>query len=114
MRGGKGRGGQPPLSREGRALPLPVRRVRGLLPAAGGHRSVGVRPVPAGAADAAAPEDSGPVILRRMQAKLAEALYYRYDTARPWAEQFEANLAWLAGQRARLEEMQRTIDRKNR
>lgn len=49
-----------------------------------------------------------------MQAKLAEALYYRYDTARPWAEQFEANLAWLAGQRARLEEMQRTIDRKNR
>ena len=56
----------------------------------------------------------GPVILRRMQAKLAEALYYRYDTARPWAEQFEANLAWLAGQRARLEEMQRTIDRKNR
>ena len=30
----------------------------------------------------------GPVILRRMQAKLAEALYYRYDTARPWAEQF--------------------------
>ena len=56
----------------------------------------------------------GPVILRRMQAKLAEALYYRYDTARPWAEQFEANLAWLAEQRARLEEMQRTIDRKNR
>lgn len=56
----------------------------------------------------------GPVTLRRMQAKLAEALYYRYDTARPWAEQFEANLAWLAGQRARLEEMQRTIDRKNR
>ena len=55
-----------------------------------------------------------PVILRRMQAKLAEALYYRYDTARPWAEQFEANLAWLAGQRARLEEMQQLIHQKNR
>ncbi len=56
----------------------------------------------------------GPVVLRRFQAKLAEALYYRYDTARPWAAQFEANLAWLEGQRARLEGMQQAIDRKNR
>ena len=52
--------------------------------------------------------------LRRFQAKLAEALYERYDTARPWPEQFLENLAWLAGQRARLEEMQRRIYRKNR
>ena len=56
----------------------------------------------------------GPVVLRRFQAKLAEALYERYDTARPWPEQFLENLAWLAGQRARLEEMQRRIYRKNR
>ena len=56
----------------------------------------------------------GPVVLRRFQAKLAEALYYRYDTARPWAAQFEANLAWLEGQRARLEGMQQAINRKNR
>ena len=56
----------------------------------------------------------GPVILRRMQAKLAEALYYRYNNEHPWAEQFEANLAWLAGQRARLEEMQRKKKKKNR
>lgn len=56
----------------------------------------------------------GPVVLRRFQAKLAEALYERYDTARPWPEQFLENLAWLAGQRARLEEMQQYIYRKNR
>lgn len=56
----------------------------------------------------------GPVVLRRFQAKLAEALYERYDTARPWPEQFLENLAWLAGQRARLEEMQQRIYRKNR
>ena len=56
----------------------------------------------------------GPVILRRFQAKLADALYYRYDLARPWPEQLEENLAWLAGERVRLEEMQRRIDRKNR
>ena len=56
----------------------------------------------------------GPVVLRRFQAKLADALYYRYDTARPWSEQFLENLAWLAGQRARLEEMQQTLYRKKR
>ena len=56
----------------------------------------------------------GPVVLRRFQAKLAEALYERYDTARPWPEQFLENLAWLAGQRTRLEEMQQRIYRKNR
>ena len=56
----------------------------------------------------------GPVVLRRFQAKLAEALYERYDTARPWPEQFLENLAWLAGQRARLEEMQQRVYRKNR
>lgn len=54
----------------------------------------------------------GKVILRRFQAKLADALYYRYDTARPWAEQFCENLAWLAGERARLEEMQQALYRK--
>ena len=56
----------------------------------------------------------GPVILRRFQAKLADALYYRYDFARPWPEQLEENLAWLAGERVRLEEMQRRLNRKNR
>ena len=52
----------------------------------------------------------GPVVLRRFRAKVGEALYYRYDTARPWPEQFEANLVWLAGERARLEAMQHQID----
>ena len=56
----------------------------------------------------------GPVILRRFQAKLADALYYRFDTVRPWAEQFCENLAWLAGERVRLEAMQQTLLSKKR
>ena len=56
----------------------------------------------------------GEVVLRRFRAKLAEALYYHYDIGRPWPEQFDANLAWLEGQRARLEEMQQRIHHKNR
>ena len=50
----------------------------------------------------------------RSRPKRAEPLYSGYATARPWPEQLEENLAWLAGERARLEEMQRRLNRKNR
>ncbi|OUQ40026.1 YkgJ family cysteine cluster protein [Faecalibacterium sp. An122] len=53
-----------------------------------------------------------PVVLRRFQAKLGEALYYRYDLNRPWLEQLEENLAWLKEERTRLEKMQQNIHRK--
>lgn len=53
-----------------------------------------------------------PVVLRRFQAKLGEALYYRFDLTRPWLEQLEENLRWLDEERARLEEMQQHIHQK--
>ena len=40
-----------------------------------------------------------PVVLRRFQAKVCQALYYRYDLERPWPQQFEENLLWLEGQK---------------
>ena len=55
-----------------------------------------------------------PVVLRRFQAKVCQALYYRYDLERPWPQQFEENLLWLEGQKVRLAEMQQHIHRKNR
>lgn len=53
-----------------------------------------------------------PVVLRRLQAKIWDALYYRYDLARPWEEQLEENLRWLSAERHRLEKMQESIHRK--
>lgn len=53
-----------------------------------------------------------PVVLRRFQTKLWEALYYRYSLDRPWKEQLEENLCWLTRERVRLEEMQKSIHRK--
>ena len=50
-----------------------------------------------------------PVILRRFQAKLCEALYYCYDVNLPWLEQLEKNLDWLQTERAKLEQMERRI-----
>ena len=54
-----------------------------------------------------------PVILRRFQAKLCQALYYRYSLARPWLMQLEENLTWLRQERAKLEQMQQHIHQKN-
>ena len=53
-----------------------------------------------------------PVVLRRFQAKLCDALYYRYDLSRPWIVQLEENLIWLAQEKSRLTEMQQNIYQK--
>lgn len=55
--------------------------------------------------------DFHPVILRRFQTKLCEALYYRYDLNRPWLLQLEENLDWLREERSKLEQMQCKIHR---
>ena len=43
-----------------------------------------------------------PVLLRRAQAKLWQALYYHYDYAQPWLPQLEANLHSLKADWAKL------------
>ena len=43
-----------------------------------------------------------PVLLRRAQAKLWQALYYHYDYAQPWLPQLEANLHGLKADWAKL------------
>lgn len=53
-----------------------------------------------------------PVILRRFQTKLCEALYYHYDLSLPWLPQLEQNLAWLRQEQVKLEQMQQNIHRK--
>lgn len=50
-----------------------------------------------------------PVILRRFQAKVWDALYYRYDLSRPWAEQLTENLHWLQQEQVKLERLQKSI-----
>ena len=47
-----------------------------------------------------------PVLQRRMEAKLWQALYYGYDYASPFAPQLEANLHWLDGEFAKLAQYQ--------
>ena len=47
-----------------------------------------------------------PVFARRMQEKLWQALYYRYDWAADYLPQLEANLRWLSGELQKLEQMQ--------
>lgn len=47
-----------------------------------------------------------PVFVRRMQEKLWQALYYRYDWAADYLPQLEANLLWLSGELQKLERMQ--------
>ena len=44
----------------------------------------------------------GPVLVRRMQAKLWQALYFDYDFAQPFLPQLERNLGWLQGEMAKL------------
>ena len=55
-----------------------------------------------------------PVLVRRMQAKLWQALYYRYDGARPWLPQLEENLAWLEGEFAKLTEYQQRQNKRSK
>ena len=43
-----------------------------------------------------------PVLVRRMQAKLWQALYFDYDFAQPFPPQLERNLGWLQGEMAKL------------
>lgn len=44
----------------------------------------------------------GPVLVRRMQAKLWQALYFDYNFAQPFQPQLERNLGWLQGEMAKL------------
>ena len=58
-----------------------------------------------------------PVFARRMQKKLWQALYYRYDFAKEYRPQLEENLLWLDGELKKLEGMQmrhRTIEKSDR
>ena len=40
-----------------------------------------------------------PVLARRLEAKLWQALYYDYEFAQPFLPQLERNLRWLEGER---------------
>ena len=56
-------------------------------------------------------------LARRMQEKLWQALYYRYDFAKEYRPQLEENLLWLDGELKKLEGMQmrhRTIEKSDR
>ena len=58
-----------------------------------------------------------PVFARRMQEKLWQALYYRYDFAKEYRPQLEENLLWLDGELKKLEGMQMrhsTIEKSDR
>ena len=54
-----------------------------------------------------------PVLVRRLEAKLWQALYYDYDFSQPFLPQLEQNLSWLNGQCARLQEYQKRLDKNN-
>lgn len=47
-----------------------------------------------------------PVLLRRLYQKLTEALYYSYDSEKPFRPQLETNLNWFEDQLKSLEQMQ--------
>ena len=47
-----------------------------------------------------------PVLVRRMQDKLWQALYFGYDYAAPFLPQLEKNLHWLDAEFAKLTEYQ--------
>ena len=51
-----------------------------------------------------------PVLVRRMQAKLWQALYYGYDYEKAFLPQLEENLGWLAGEFAKLTEYQAKLE----
>ena len=48
-----------------------------------------------------------PVLVRRMQAKLWQALYFGYDPAQPFLPQLERNLKWFRGEMGKLTDYQK-------
>ena len=55
-----------------------------------------------------------PVLVRRMQAKLWQALYFNYDYAQPFLQQLERNLDWLNGEIVKLTEYQKKQNHKSK
>ena len=51
-----------------------------------------------------------PVLVRRMQAKLWQALYFGYDYMQDYLPQLEANLVWLGEALQKLTEYQQRMD----
>lgn len=52
-------------------------------------------------------QQAGAPVLRAAQRHAAEALYFNYDLAKPFEEQFKANLDWLDAKLTRLETIRR-------
>ena len=55
-----------------------------------------------------------PVLVRRMQAKLWQALYYDYDPEQTFRPQLERNLHWLEGEFAKLTEYQAKMENRSK
>ena len=53
-----------------------------------------------------------PVLARRLEAKLWQALYYDYKFAQPFLPQLERNLRWLEGECAKLQGYQEQLNTK--
>ena len=53
-----------------------------------------------------------PVLARRLEAKLWQALYYDYEFAQPFLPQLERNLRWLEGECAKLRGYQEQLSTK--
>ena len=53
-----------------------------------------------------------PVLARRLEAKLWQALYYDYEFAQPFQPQLERNLRWLEGECAKLRGYQEQLNTK--
>ena len=53
-----------------------------------------------------------PVLARRLEAKLWQALYYDYEFAQPFLPQLERNLRWLEGECAKLRGYQEQLSAK--
>lgn len=54
-----------------------------------------------------------PVLARRLEAKLWQALYYDYEFAQPFLPQLERNLRWLEGECAKLRGYQEQLSAKH-
>ena len=55
-----------------------------------------------------------PVLVRRMRAKLWQALYYQYDWERDFLPQLEQNLLWLKSEFAKLAQYQKKLEHKSK
>ena len=53
-----------------------------------------------------------PVLARRLEAKLWQALYYDYEFAQPFLPQLERNLRWLEGECTKLRGYQEQLNTK--